>query len=100
MKRKKTIISYQEVKHVAKLAKLKLTPKELEKFQIQLSQVLDYVSQLSKVKTSGIELTSQVTGLENVFRDDLTKPSLTCKEVLSGTKQRKNGFFKVKAIFE
>jgi aspartyl-tRNA(Asn)/glutamyl-tRNA(Gln) amidotransferase subunit C len=100
LKNKNLKLTVDEVKHVAELAKLELTPKELKKFQIQLSQVLDYVSQLSKVNTKEIEPTSQVTGLDNVFRDDHTRPSLTQKEILSGTKQVKNGFFKVKAIFE
>lgn len=99
LKNKDLKLTLDEVKHVAELAKLELTPKELKKFQIQLSQVLDYVGQLSKVKTDGTYPTSQVTGLENVFRDDQTKPSLTQEEVLLGAKQKKNGFFKVKAIF-
>lgn len=100
MTKKNLKLTEDQVKHVASLAKLKLTPKELKKFQIQLSQVLDYVSQLSKVNTKEVEPTSQVTGLGNIFRNDKTSPSLTQEEALSGTKQVKNGFFKIKAIFE
>ena len=93
-------LSIDEVKHVAELAKIKLTSKELKKFQVQLSRVLDYVSQLSKVDTKGIEPTSQVTGPENIFRQDKTHPSLIQEKALSGTNQVENGFFKIKAIFE
>ena len=88
------------VKHVALLANLKLSEKEISKFQQQLSEILDYVDQLKKLKTKGVEPTSQVTGLENVFQEDEPKPSLSQKEVLANAKQIEKGMFKVKAIFE
>lgn len=89
-----------EVVHVAKLAKLTLTPQEVKKFQKQLSDIIDYVNQLNELDTAGVEPTDQVTGLENVFRKDETEPSLTQKETLSGAKEKHNNFFKVKAILE
>jgi len=93
-------ITKSQVKHVAKLADLKLSGKEVAKFQKQLSDILDYVSQLNELDTKKVEPTSQVTGLENVFRRDELSPSLTQEEVLSGAKEKYNKFFKVKAIFE
>jgi aspartyl-tRNA(Asn)/glutamyl-tRNA(Gln) amidotransferase subunit C len=94
-------LTEEEVRHVAKLAKLSLTPQEVKKFQKQLSEVLNYIKILKKVKTKGAEPTSQVTGLENVFREDkVVGPSLSQKEVLSGSKSTHNGMFKIKAIFE
>lgn len=93
-------LSKDEVKHVAGLANLKLSPQEISKFQKQLSEILDYVEILNEVKTERIEPTSQVTGLENVFRDDGTGKCLTQKEALSGAKSRHKGRFKIKAIFE
>lgn len=89
-----------DVAHVAQLAGLKLTPKEIKKFQNQLGKVLDYISQLNKLKTAGVEPTSQVTGLENVFRKDEPSSSLSQEEVLQNTPNQHNGFFKVKAIKE
>ena len=91
-------LSEKEVKHVAKLAKLDLTPQEVKKFQEQLSEVLSYMEILKEVKTEKIEPTSQVTSLENVFREDKTKTSLSQKEVLSGVRQSYQGFFKIKRI--
>ena len=88
------------VKHVALLANLKLSEKEIKKFQKQLSEILAYVDKLNELNTKGIEPTSQVTGLENVFREDEPKPSLSQKEVLSGAKNIEKGMFKIKAIFE
>lgn len=94
------MLSKDQVKHIAKLANLKLTPAEINKFRKQLSEVLEYVEQLNKLKTKKVEPTSQVTGLENVFREDEPRPSISQKEVLSGAKKTKKGMFKVKAIFE
>jgi len=93
-------MNIKTVKHVALLANLKLSQKEIKKFQKQLSEILDYVNILNKLDTKGIEPTSQVTGLENVFRKDKPTPSLSQKEALSGAKEKHNNFFKVKAIFD
>ena len=96
----KSKLTKTEVKHIAKLAQLELSEKEIEIFQKQLSEILGYVSQLNELDTSGVEPTGQVTGLENVFREDKTAPSLTQKEVLSNAKEKYNNFFKIKAIFK
>jgi len=93
-------LSEEEVKHVAKLAKLTLTEEEIKKFQSQLSEVLNYVDVLKKLETKEIEPTSQVTGLENIFREDQTGQSLSAKEVLANAKEKNNGLFVIKAIFK
>ena len=95
----KAKISQEEVRKIAKLADLKLTSGEFERFQKQLSDILEYVAILDKLDTSKIKVTSQVTGLENVTRDDETEPSLSPIEALSSTKNKHNGYFKVKSIF-
>lgn len=97
---KKLLLTEKEVRHVARLANLNLKPAELKKFQKQLSSIVDFVSELNQVDATGIEPTSQVTGLENVLREDKITPSLTQKEVLSNAPARHKGYFKVKAVFE
>jgi len=97
--RQKKQLTKKEVSQVAKLAKLIIRSSEIKKFQKQLFQVLNYVAILKEVNTSGVEPTSQVTGLENVFREDEIGPSLTQEEALSGTKNKGKGMFKIKAIF-
>lgn len=87
-----------DVTHIAKLANLPLTDEEKKKFEKQLSETLDYVNQLESLDTSDVEPTSQVTGLENVTRNDETIPSLSQEEVLQNSKSTHNGMFKVKAI--
>ncbi|MEK7518093.1 MAG: Asp-tRNA(Asn)/Glu-tRNA(Gln) amidotransferase subunit GatC [Patescibacteria group bacterium] len=88
------------ITHVAKLANLTLSKEEQEKFESQLSSVLDYVNKLKEIDTKNVEPTSQVTGLENVTREDEVKPSLSQEEALSNTKSKHTGLFKVKAILE
>ena len=65
-----SMISKDEVKHIAKLAKIDLKPKELDMFTSQLSRILDYFKQLGEVHTDRVNETSQVTGLENVVGSD------------------------------
>lgn len=95
-------INKKQVLHIAKLAQLKLKPSEVEKFSDQLSETLDYVEILGELdkKVKNLLPTAQVTSLENVFREDKIKPSLSQKEVLANAKATHEGYFKVKAIFE
>lgn len=95
----KSKLTPDQIKHIAKLANLNLTLKDLAKFQQQLSKVLDYFEILNNVDTTGVEPTSQVTGLENVFKNDQIQSSLTSQKALSGTKSQHQGYFKVKSIF-
>lgn len=97
---KKRLISKDQVKHVAQLAGLTLTSSQVEKFTLQLGDTLDYINRLKKVATEGVCPTSQVTGLENVYREDKTRPSLSQEEVLSNTGEKHKGYFLIKAIFE
>ncbi len=64
------MITQDEIRHIAKLAKLNLSNEEVEKFTNQLGSVLDFFTQLNEVDTDGIEETSQVTGLVNITRKD------------------------------
>jgi aspartyl-tRNA(Asn)/glutamyl-tRNA(Gln) amidotransferase subunit C len=93
-------LTKSDVLHVAKLAKLDLTDGEIEKFTLQLSKIVDYISELSQVDTKNTEPTSQTMGLTDIFRGDEVKPDefLSQDEALSGTDATHNGYFKVKAI--
>ena len=89
-----------DIGHVARLANLKLKAQGEKKFEKQLNEIVTYVEKLNEIDTEGVEITSQVTGLENVTREDAPAPSLTQEEVLSGTKSKHNGLFKVGAILD
>ena len=78
------MLTEQQVRHVAKLARLSLTDDEVKKFSGQLSGVLEYVDILKEVDTDGVEITSQVTGLKNVLRkDEVVKSESTREELLA-----------------
>jgi aspartyl-tRNA(Asn)/glutamyl-tRNA(Gln) amidotransferase subunit C len=64
------MITDEQVRHLAQLAKLKLSDEEIAKFAPQLSEILGFFEMLQEVDTSGVEETSQVTGLTNVMKID------------------------------
>ncbi len=88
------------VRHIAKLANLTLSDEEIKRFENQLEKTLTYISKLNEIKTDNVEITSQVTGLENVMDEDIPRPSFSQKEALKNASQNHNGFFVVKAILE
>ncbi len=88
------------VPHIAKLANLTITDDEISKFEKQLSDVLEYVEKLDQANTDDITETSQVTGLENVLREDIADTSLSQAEAVLTAKATKNGMFQVKGIFK
>lgn len=89
-----------DVPHIAKLANLTISETEVPKFEKQLSEVLEYIKKLDEVDVTGIEPTSQVTGLENVTREDTTEPSLSQTAALSQAKNTHNGHFVVKGVLD
>ena len=89
-----------DVKHVAKLANLKLSSQEEVKFEKQLEETLSYIKNLDEVNTDSVEPTNQVTGLENVTREDAATPSFSQEEALSNSTSTHNGLFEVPAILE
>lgn len=93
------MLSKDEVIKIAKLARIKLSDAEVEKFQKELSTILEYLNELQAVDVSGIEEISQITGLINVQRDDepLLSEELT-QRIKTGAPETKDGYYKVKAI--
>lgn len=77
-----TMLSEEQVRHIAKLARIKLSDEEVKKFSTQLTNVLEYVDILSEVDTSKVAETSQVTGLTNMMEEDVLTPSQSSREEL------------------
>jgi aspartyl-tRNA(Asn)/glutamyl-tRNA(Gln) amidotransferase subunit C len=92
------MLTKEEVIKIAQLARIELSEKEVEKFQKELSAVLDYVEELKQVDVSGLEEVAQVTGLVNVQRDDKVVEANNIEEILSEAPEIKDGYYKVKAI--
>jgi aspartyl/glutamyl-tRNA(Asn/Gln) amidotransferase C subunit len=96
------MISKQQVEHMAKLARIELTENEKKKFQKELSSILDYVKQLNRVDTNKVERIAQITGLENVVRDDESgiKNRELRKKILKNVPSKKGDYIKVPKILE
>jgi len=93
-------ITAKEVRHVADLARLELSPEEVELFTGDMNRILDYMDQLNELDTGGVEPTSHVLSLKNVFREDVVGESLTVDEVLANAPRREKGHFVVPKIIE
>lgn len=94
------MLTKEEVIKIATLARIELTEAEVEKFQKDLSAVLEYVDELKQVNVDGIEEISQVTGLVNVQRDDkaVMADDDTKELIFKNAPETKDGYYKVKAI--
>ncbi|MGE5542797.1 MAG: Asp-tRNA(Asn)/Glu-tRNA(Gln) amidotransferase subunit GatC [Bacillota bacterium] len=93
-------ISREEVLHVARLARLRLSEKEVAGYTRQLSRILEYINKLDGLPTEGVPPTSHVLGLENVARKDEARQGLSQEEALSNAPDAAGGLFKVPKIKE
>lgn len=88
------------VRYVAHLARLDLTPEEEQKFGAQLSQVLGYIAKLNELDVSNVEPTAHAVPLVNVTRPDEPRPSISNEEALRNAPAKANGLFVVPKIVE
>jgi aspartyl-tRNA(Asn)/glutamyl-tRNA(Gln) amidotransferase subunit C len=89
-----------DVKYVAHLARLALTPEEEQKFGAQLGQVLGYIEKLKEADVTGVEPTAHAFPLVNVTRPDEVRPSMPHDEALRNAPAQANGLFIVPRIVE
>lgn len=93
-------ITGDEVLHVAHLARIALTPADVERFTPQLSGILDNFAALAAVNTDGVDPTAYPVPLSNVMRDDSVAPSLPQAIALANAPEQEDGFFRVRAVLE
>lgn len=93
-------LSSEEVRHVAELAKMELSDEEINLYAVQLSAILDYAEQIQGVDTSSVPPTPYVLPLRNVMRDDALGECLPNEAAVANAADAKNGYFRVRAIFE
>jgi aspartyl-tRNA(Asn)/glutamyl-tRNA(Gln) amidotransferase subunit C len=92
-------LSRDDVLKLARLSRLKLSEAEIEKFQTELSEILEYVEQLDEVDVSALEPTYQVTGLKNVTRpDEPVDYGVTPADLLKNAPAVADNQFKVKRV--
>lgn len=93
-------LKISDVEHIAKLSRLTLSQTEKERFANQLSDVLEYVGQLNEVDTTNVDPTAQVTGLDNIYVNDLVTNPEGDSELLSNSPEKEKTFIKIPAVFE
>lgn len=89
-----------DIKQVAELARLNLSPDEAQKLEKNLESILDYVQKLDSLPTQDVEPTSHVLQSENVFREDEVKISSVRDAALDKSPAREGKFFKVPKVIE
>jgi len=93
-------LSATDVAKVAILARLRLSPQELETFTGQLNSIVDYVAQLQELDTTGVEPLAHGIELRNVFRDDVRGPALDREQALANAPSRNHDSFLVPAVLD
>ena len=93
-------ISRDEVRHVARLAKLALTDAEEELMTDQLGSILDFIAKLEELDTTDVEPTYHAVEMSNVMREDESRPSPPLDEVLKNAPQSQGPFFLVPRILD
>ncbi len=95
-------LTREDIKGIANLARLSLTPEEEIRYAEELSVVLSYIDTLNEVETDGVEPTTQVTGLEDVMRDDVAQNTddETRKKIVALFPRSENNMLSVSRVFE
>lgn len=88
------------VKQVARLARLELSPEELDRYGAQLAAILGYVERISELDLEGVEPLAHAAETANVFRDDEPRPPLDRAAALRNAPERTDEFFVVPKIVE
>ncbi len=91
-------ITLDDVRHVAKLARLDLPEARLVKLTGQLESILEYVAQIGTVDATGVEPMAHALPLHNVLREDVVEPSLPLEKVLQNAPDTDGPFFKVPKV--
>jgi aspartyl-tRNA(Asn)/glutamyl-tRNA(Gln) amidotransferase subunit C len=89
------MIDRDQVLHVARLARLRLSDEELERMPGELSKILEHVERMDELDLEGVEPTSHVVELQNVLREDVPRPSLPRERALAGAPDVADGGFRV-----
>ena len=91
-------ISPEEVKHVADLARLEMSPEEVESMTRQLDGILNYVAKLNELDTAGVQPTTHAISIVNAFREDRVKVSLAREDTLANAPQQDGESFVVPKV--
>jgi aspartyl/glutamyl-tRNA(Asn/Gln) amidotransferase C subunit len=94
------MLSKEDVRYIAALSRIHLEEDQVEYLTKDLADILGYIDKLKEVDVTGIQPTSHVLPIQNVFREDVIRSSLDQKEVLRMAVSQHNGSFKVPQVIE
>jgi aspartyl-tRNA(Asn)/glutamyl-tRNA(Gln) amidotransferase subunit C len=89
------VIDREQVLHVARLSRLRLTDEEVEKMSRELSTILDHIEKIGELDLEDVEPTSHVIQLENVLREDVPRPSWPRDRMLAEAPDVAEGGYRV-----
>ena len=95
-----TILSAEQVRAIADLARLELSEDDVERYRRQLSDILVYFQKLEELDTAHIDPTSSVLPLTNVMRSDIAETPLTIDEVVANAPDSDGQQFRVRAVLD
>jgi aspartyl/glutamyl-tRNA(asn/gln) amidotransferase, C subunit len=93
-----TTISTSDIQHLASLSSLALADDEVDGLRQDLENIIGYIEQLGELDTAGVEPTYQVTGLENVWREDEVQPGVPAEKLLEMAPEKQNNQVKVPQV--
>ena len=93
-------LTLDEVRHIARLARLRLTPEEERRYADQLSAILEYADRLKRVNTSAVPPASAVEGFSAPLRPDTPRPPLARDRALANAPSTDDGMFLVPPVFD
>ena len=93
-------LSREEVQHIALLARLGLSEAEIEKFKLQLSDILENFEILEQADTSNLPPTTQSIALQNVLRPDEARASYPVEDIVANAPRQDENCFKTRAVLE
>ena len=93
-------ISQEEIKNIALLSRLEVKEEHMAHVEKELSDILTYVAELNVLELDGVEPMAHAVPLQNVFREDETKPSLNYDLALSNAPEAEDGYFKVPRVVQ
>lgn len=97
-RRRKPILTKEEVEHIAELAKVSISEDEKALFRDQLERILEYFKKIDELELEGVEPTTHVMDIFNVFREDVVKESLQPEDVLENAPEREGRYFKAPRV--
>lgn len=93
-------VSKEDVIHIASLSRLEFTEEELQKYTIDMANIVDFANTLSNINVEGVKPTNHILEIKNVFRKDEVLPSYDREDILKNAPTKAGGCVSVPKVIE